>query len=275
MRKKLLLISTICLVLILLGQGVLVQAKESKKFKTSIALRIVDNNTITENPLGLEGGEFTLYKYQENEEDYKKEAVIYSDINGNVLFTITKAGTYKIKQTKAPKNYIVDEKPYELKFTVKSNKVFNNRLLDLSKQTPNSYMQKLYNLSYDVNQVYVSNKRKKATIVIREDSKSEEESFYTLYKKIGNDGFIGVLKAFITGKTYERVDLSEGQLIINENGEIVIRDLDWGIYYLAYDDNIESAYEFEFNNKNGINIVLNSKEGVLSQDESESLKENK
>ena len=66
----------------------------------------------------LEGAEFTLYKYNEDESEYEEyRAGIVSDENGSVLIERLEPGEYKLIETKSPAGYTLPENP-ETFFTI-------------------------------------------------------------------------------------------------------------------------------------------------------------
>jgi uncharacterized surface anchored protein len=242
-RRKKGLVVTIVILLLWITMFKNVQAASSQSFETYVTLQLIDEEN-TE--IAIKGATFSLYRYTGKE--YRVIDKLVTDYNGNVRFTITKKGKYKIKQTATARDYVMSEEPYEVEFTIEKTKQYDGRVLNLSRAEQ------------------ITNHERTGTITVYNGES------YALYKKVGNDGLLGVLQAFLTGKTYEQVNFEDYSCISNEDGSETIEGLSCGSYYIVKLDEqsglelSDSIYEFDLNSTSGYDVVFKVADDTVQMD---------
>ena len=226
-------------------------AASKKSFKTYMTVKLVD-----ESDTGIKNAVFTLYKYNEKTEKYKKVKKIVTDKDGNGTSTITKKGKYKVKQTATARDYSLDEKPFETTFTIKNTKKYNKRTVDLTNGKP-----------------IVNSKRLGSITIHRTGSENAAVFPYIVYEKTASDGLLGVIQAFLTGNAYKIVNLENYPMKTNEDGSVTISGLPCASYYVANvdedgnkKDTEDKLCEFSLNSEEGYDVVLRLIDDALEID---------
>lgn len=253
MKKTKFFILVLISICFAIGLSSYTYAESNKSFKSYMTVKVVDES---DTDTGIENAVFTLYKYNEKTEKYKKLETLVTDKEGKGTFTITKKGKYKVKQTASARDYSLDEKPFTTTFTIKNTKKYNKRTVDLTNGKP------------------IVNKKRLGSITIYRTGAENSTVFpYVVYEKVGNDGLLGVIQAFLTGKAYEIVNLENYPMKTNKDGSVTISGLPCASYYVANvdedgnkTDEEDKLCEFSLSSEEGYDVVLRLIDNALEVD---------
>lgn len=212
-----------------------------------------------EDQRALSGAVFSLTRIKDGKGNEVNEPAweAATDTEGTAAFTITRKGTYRLAEIKAPNGYMdaSGEKPvYVKEFTVDD-------------QTEASVM-----LEADTTKNVVANERKTGTLTMTKQDGLDEEKLddvgFTLFRKDEENNFQKEGE-FFTGKNYSRTASVEWNEQPGETGELNISGLLWGEYYIEETSPLDgyvtndTKYEFTIGRYES-EIVLRVDQGVIT-----------
>lgn len=216
----------------------------------------------------IPGTQFTLNEVAPDKTE-KQVAQTLTNKDGEIIFTVTKKGTYKVTETKAAKGYVLGSTPYTAEFTVDNTKAFQKQTLDLSASADTETAVK-YDLTV-TGDAYagsgISNIRDTGTVTLTKEN-ADRQSLngvkFELYKKQKAGNLFEALKELFTGKSYKYKEIASETWDeqADSGGTLTIGDLPWGSYYIvetgqkggyALDG---TKYEFTIDKTSGTDIQL-------------------
>lgn len=158
------------------------------------------------------GATFTLQRIKDSAGNNVDETIYEktTDDKGNAAFTLTKKGTYVLKETKPAIGYVLGEKAYEKEFTIDDATSEQILLND--------------------NSNIILNERATGTVkLLKTDSTGKKKLNHAEFKLYKDGKELGT---FVTGKAYTK-DSDKWNDQSNDDGYLQISGLEWGKYELV------------------------------------------